>query len=64
MSYISVFILIIVSLIFVFSGIRKIGNCKTEKDNEIKNQNIFSGVGLLIFGSVSLILLLYVILIY
>ena len=64
MSYVSVFILVLICILCVYSGVRKLMESKTEKDNEVKNQNIFSGVGLLFFGSVGLVLLLYVMLVY
>ena len=61
MSYISVLILIIISIFCIVSGAKKLHDCKLEKDNEIRSQSIFSGVGLLFFGSVCLILLLSVV---
>jgi hypothetical protein len=61
MSYISVFILIVICVLCIYSGGKKINDSKAEEDNEIKNQKIFSAIGLLFFGGIGLIALLYII---
>ena len=61
MSYISVCVLIILCILCLISGFRKIKDCKKEENGELKNQLIFSAVGLIFFGGIGVIVLLYII---
>lgn len=56
-----IFILIIIAILYICSGYKSIKESNKEHDKEIRNQNIFSAVGLFVFGLVGLLILLYAI---
>lgn len=64
MSYISVIILLILCILCIVGGLKTIKSIKNENENEIKNQKMFSAVGLLFFGVIGMFVLLFVVLLY
>ena len=61
MSYIAVFFLVSICIICIVSAGKKIREIQFEENEEIRNQNLISSVGLLFFGGAGLIALLYVV---
>lgn len=56
-----IFILILIAISYICSGYKTIKKSNKEPDKEIRNQNIFSAVGLFVFGLLGFLILLYAI---
>ncbi len=60
MTYIAVLILIFICISFIYTAYRTLNGIESEKDREVRSQNIFSAIGLLVAGLVGLILFIMV----